>query len=107
MTIEMNERRPSFISTMIETTISDVLQALGDPVRLAIVGELVDEEPRAGGSFKHLGVSSSTLSHHFKVLQDAGVIETQAEGQRRLNTLRRSELDERYPGLLDSVLAGR
>jgi len=51
-----------------------------------------------------LGLSPSTLSHHFKVLRSAGLIETEALGQRRLNRLRRRELDERYPGLLDAVL---
>jgi DNA-binding transcriptional ArsR family regulator len=92
---------------VIETELTEVLQALGDPVRLAIVRELADGEARACGSFAHLGVADSTLSHHFKVLRDAGVIETHADGKRRLNTLRRQELDESYPGLLDSVLAAR
>jgi len=100
----MNEGRLPFISTMIETQLTDVLHALGDPIRLAIVRELANEQPRACGTFAHLGVSHSTLSHHFRVLREAGVIETYAEGQRRLNTLRRDELDARFPGLLDSVL---
>jgi len=100
----MNEGRPAFISTMIEMELTDVLHALGDPVRLAIVRELADESPRACGTFAHLGVSNSTLSHHFKVLREAGVIETHAEGSRRLNTLRRAELAARFPGLLESVL---
>ena len=102
--IEMNEGSPAFISKMIDIELTDVLQALGDPIRLAIVRELADEQPRACGTFTHLGVSHSTLSHHFKVLREAGVIETHAEGQRRLNTLRREELDARFPGLLESVL---
>ncbi len=91
---------------MIETELTEILHALGDPVRLAIVRELGDGEPRACGSFSHLGVSHSTLSHHFRVLREAGVIETKAVGQQRLNTLRRRSLDETYPGLLDSVAAG-
>jgi DNA-binding transcriptional ArsR family regulator len=103
----MNERRCSFISTMIERPITDVLQALGDPVRLEIVRGLLDEQPRACGAFGYLGLSPSTLSHHFKVLRSAGLIETEAEGQRRLNRLRRHELDEAFPGLIDAVLAGR
>jgi len=103
----MNDGLPSFISMMIETTITDVLHALGDPVRLAIVRELAGSEPRACGTFAHLGVSPSTLSHHFRVLREAGLVETSSEGQRRLNALHRDELDVRYPGLLDSVLSGR
>ncbi|HUY71334.1 MAG TPA: metalloregulator ArsR/SmtB family transcription factor [Gaiellaceae bacterium] len=90
---------------MIKTELTEILQALGDPVRLAIVSELAGGETRACGSFTHLGVSHSTLSHHFKVLREAGVIETHPEGSARLNTLRRERLDARYPGLLDSVLA--
>jgi len=101
----MNDASPPFISTVIENGLTDVLQALGDPVRLAIVRELAasDPEPRACGTFR-LGVSNSTLTHHFKVLREAGVIETRPEGHLRLNRLRRDELDERFPGLLDSVL---
>ena len=90
---------------MVKTELTEILQALGDPVRLAIVRELAGGESRACGSFTHLGVSHSTLSHHFKVLREAGVIETQAEGSARLNSLRREGLDARYPGLLGSVLA--
>jgi DNA-binding transcriptional ArsR family regulator len=101
----MNDEPPRFISTVIEPELTDVLQALGDPVRLAIVRELAasEPEPRACGTF-HLGVSNSTLSHHFKVLREARVIETRPNGHLRLNRLRRAELDERFPGLLDSVL---
>jgi DNA-binding transcriptional ArsR family regulator len=103
----MNEGRGSFISAMIETPITDILQALGDPARLEIVRGLVDDEPRTCGTFGYLGLSPSTLSHHFKVLRGAGLIETESVGPRRLNRLRRRELDEAFPGLLDAVLAGR
>ena len=92
---------------MIETPLTDVLLALGDPVRLAIVRELAGSGARPCGTFEHLGVSRSTLSHHLRVLRDAGLVETRAEGQLRMNTLRRRELDERFPGLLEAVLAGR
>ena len=73
-------------------------------MRLAIVRELAADGTRACGTFTHLGVGEPTLSHHFKVLRDAGLVETHAEGQRRLNTLRRDEVDASFPGLLDSVL---
>src|SRR5262249_45738477 len=101
-----NDGRSAFISIVVETNLTEVLQALADPVRLAIVRGLAEQtEPQACGTFSHLGVSPSTLSHHFKVLREAGVIETEPNGHQRLNTLARTELDAKYPGLLDSVLS--
>jgi DNA-binding transcriptional ArsR family regulator len=84
--------------------ITTVLQALADPVRIAIVRRLGEcEDARACGSFD-LPVSKSTLSHHFKVLREAGLITGRYEGTRKLISLRRADLDAVYPGLLDSVL---
>jgi DNA-binding transcriptional ArsR family regulator len=81
-----------------------VLQALSDPHRLRIVRLLADDPaPRACGGFG-LDVSKSTCTHHFRVLREAGVILQREEGTSRLNSLRREELDERFPGLLDAVL---
>lgn len=86
--------------------ITAVLAALADPIRLAIVRRLGDcEEARACGSFE-LPVTKSTLSHHFKTLREAGVIQGRYEGTRKLISLRRADLDAVYPGLLDSVLRG-
>ena len=84
--------------------ITTLLQALGDPVRIAIVRRLGEcEDARACGSFD-LPVSKSTLSHHFKVLRDAGLIVGRYEGTRKLISLRHADVDAVYPGLLDSVL---
>ena len=81
-----------------------VLHALSDPQRLRIVRTLADEPtPRRCGSFD-LDVTKSTLTHHFRVLREAGVIEQRVEGTARLNSLRREDLDQRFPGLLDAVL---
>jgi DNA-binding transcriptional ArsR family regulator len=85
-----------------------ILHALGDPIRLQIVGGLADGKPRTCGSFAHLGVGAPTLTHHFKVLREAGLVETHSQGNKRLNTLRREAVDADFPGLLGSVLeAGR
>ena len=82
-----------------------VLHALSDPVRLRIVAELAGGEmEQACGSFE-LPVTKSTCTHHFRVLREAGVIRQRQEGTSRLNSLRREDLDARFPGLLDSVLA--
>jgi DNA-binding transcriptional ArsR family regulator len=81
-----------------------VLHALSDPQRLCIVRKLsADPEPRPCGSFE-MSVSKSTCTHHFRVLREAGVIEQEVLGTSRLNSLRRDDLDERFPGLLDAVL---
>ncbi|MGD0455817.1 MAG: helix-turn-helix transcriptional regulator [Solirubrobacteraceae bacterium] len=81
-----------------------ILHALSDPHRLRIVRELSrDPAPRPCGSFA-LQVSKSTSTHHFRVLREAGVIAQQEVGTSRLTSLRREDLDERFPGLLDAVL---
>jgi DNA-binding transcriptional ArsR family regulator len=86
--------------------IADVLHALSDPQRLSIVRSLAeDPTPRRCGSFD-LDITKSTLTHHFRVLREAGVIDQREEGTARLNSLRRADLDGRFPGLLDAVLAG-
>jgi DNA-binding transcriptional ArsR family regulator len=81
-----------------------VLHALSDPQRLRIVKHLAESgEPCACGGFG-LGVTKSTLTHHFRVLREAGVIAQQSVGTSKLNSLRREDLDARFPGLLDAVL---
>ena len=87
-----------------ELDLATVLHALSDPMRLRIVAALAatDEQP-ACGAFD-LPVTKSTCTHHFKVLREAGVISQHQRGTARLNSLRRGDLDARFPGLLDSVL---
>jgi DNA-binding transcriptional ArsR family regulator len=80
-----------------------VLHALSDPMRLRIVVGLASGDHRPCGSFG-LPVTKSTCTHHFKVLREAGVIRQRLEGTTRLNSLRRDDLEQRFPGLLDSVL---
>jgi DNA-binding transcriptional ArsR family regulator len=88
-----------------ELELEDVLHALSDPQRLRIVADLAeDPTPRRCGSFG-LCVTKSTLTHHFRVLREAGVIRQQEFGTSRLNSLRREDLDARFPGLLDAILA--
>lgn len=80
-----------------------ILHALSDPARLAIVAALAAEGERRCGTFE-LGLSKATRSHHLRVLREAGLTRTRAEGTQRLVSLRRGEIDERFPGLLDAVL---
>jgi len=88
-----------------ELRLADVLHALSDQQRLSIVRCLAeDTTPRRCGSFG-LDISKSTLTHHFRVLREAGVIDQREAGTARLNSLRREDLDARFPGLLGAVLA--
>ena len=82
--------------------LADVLHALSDPARLEIVRALDADGERQCGSFD-LGLTKATRSHHFKVLREAGVTFTRLEGTARYVTLRRAELDAKFPGLLDAV----
>jgi DNA-binding transcriptional ArsR family regulator len=86
-----------------EIELAAVLHALSDPVRLRIVAGLARADDRSCGSFE-LPVTKSTCTHHFKVLREAGVIRQRHAGTARLNTLRREDLDARFPGLLATIL---
>ena len=87
-----------------EIELGAVLHALSDPVRLQIVAALdkSDGAPTCG-SFE-VPVTKSTCTHHFKVLREAGIISQRQEGTARLNTLRREDLEARFPGLLQTIL---
>ena len=80
-----------------------VLHALSDPVRLEIVKCLAGSGEQPCGALES-SVSKSTLSHHLKVLREAGITRTRANGTHRLVSLREDELEQRFPGLLGSVL---
>jgi DNA-binding transcriptional ArsR family regulator len=82
-----------------------VLHSLSDPTRLEIVRLLTGEPERACSDFHGIGgVSVATLSHHLRVLREAGVTRTRLDGKRRYVSLRRTDLEARFPGLLDPIL---
>ena len=86
----------------------EVLQALADPVRLQIVRHLAGSDGSVACNQIPIPVGKSTGSHHLKVLREAGIVRIRVEGTRKFPSLRRDELEARFPGLLDSVLrAGR
>lgn len=87
-----------------QITLSGLLHALSDPVRLEIVRTLGQcGETSCGGL--GVSVSKSTLTHHLKVLRDAGVTQTRCQGVQRLVSLRQDDVEARFPGLLSCVLA--
>ena len=82
-------------------TLPEVLHALSDPLRLSIVSKLRGV-PEQGWSEFECSVAPSTLSHHMKVLRMAGLIRNRRDGTRCQVSLR-TEIEERFPGLLATV----
>jgi DNA-binding transcriptional ArsR family regulator len=89
-----------------ELDLVEVLQALGDPVRMQIVRLLAGADGPIACHEMGLPVAKSTGSHHLKVLREAGIVTARVDGTRKYHTLRRADLEARFPGLLDSVLDG-
>lgn len=81
-----------------------VLDALANPTRLRIVQRLDQDETLTCGTVLP-GVPPSSASHHWKVLREGGVLLARREGRIILHTLRRNDLEARFPGLLSAVLA--
>ncbi|HZQ34499.1 MAG TPA: metalloregulator ArsR/SmtB family transcription factor [Dehalococcoidia bacterium] len=85
-------------------SLTDVLYALSDPVRLRVVQQLARQtSPRPCGELG-IPIPKPTLSHHLKVLRQAGIVSVRTEGTTRLHELRTVDLDARFPGLIDAVL---
>jgi DNA-binding transcriptional ArsR family regulator len=78
-----------------------IMRTLGDPLRLDIVRVLAAEGPRNCGELSEfLGLPSSTCSYHLRLLREAGVTRTRAEGTQRVISLRGDDLEARFPGLV-------
>ncbi|WP_342105224.1 ArsR/SmtB family transcription factor [Methylobacterium sp. SI9] len=86
-------------------TLHRILFALSDPTRLAVVRALKDGAERSSGDLLAESVPRSTMTHHLKILREAGVTRTRPEGMRCLISLRHTDLEARFPGLLDAILA--
>ncbi|MDF7659172.1 helix-turn-helix transcriptional regulator [Erwiniaceae bacterium L1_54_6] len=87
-----------------EIRLESVLAALGNPMRMTVVSILADGGEHTCGSLLQ-GVSKSTLTHHWRVLRDSGVIWQRPSGRENLLSLRREDLNARFPGLVDALLA--
>jgi DNA-binding transcriptional ArsR family regulator len=85
----------------------DVMHALSDDARLHILALLADGEYHpCNPEGLRIDLHKSTLSHHKRILREAGVTRTRLDGRNYHICLRRDALDARFPGLLDAVLAG-
>jgi DNA-binding transcriptional ArsR family regulator len=89
-----------------EVELPVVLFALSDPTRLDLIRTLAAQGSLTVAQCQATGpdVPKSTFSHHLKTLREAGLIRNEPAGRQRTLTLRRAELDRRFPGLLDAVV---
>ncbi len=85
-----------------EVSLQAAMQALSDPCRMEILRALMEAGEMACGDVP-LRVSKATRSHHFAVLRDAGLVQTRTEGTRCMTSVRRKEVERRFPGLLELV----
>ena len=90
--------------TLRSVTLPTVMQALSDPWRLKIVRQLLDAgETEFTCSDFPMDVSKATRSHHFQVLREAGLVRMRSAGNTCRTSLRREDVDKRFPGLLEIV----
>lgn len=86
--------------------LATIMRTVGEPARLEIVRLLADDQPRICNLIaSELGLPVSTSSYHLKLLREAGVTRAHQQGTQRLISLRRAELESRFPGLI-AVLTG-
>ncbi len=89
-----------------DITLSGILAALSDPVRLQIFKRLVEEKSclSCSEATPCPDIAKSTLSNHFRILREAGLIRTTKRGVENRNVVRCEDVDARFPGLLPAIL---
>lgn len=90
--------------TIDQVELIEILYALADPTRLEIVVLLAKAGRKLTCGELDLNRPKSSMSHHFKILRSAGLVETLIDGTEHMNSLRLEEIEQKYPGVLKSVL---
>jgi DNA-binding transcriptional ArsR family regulator len=100
--------RPFSHPSIDEVSLEGVLHALSDPVRVAIFADIAGAGcARICSAFSQVNdrpIPKSSLSQHFKVLREAGLIRSERNGVEVRNTSRCTEIDARFPGLLPAII---
>ena len=100
--------RPLFHPAPEDITVEGILHALSDPVRVNIFAQIaIADSPRTCSAFLEVSdkpIPKSTLSQHFNVLRQAGLIHSERKGVEMHNSLRSADLDERFRPLIDAIL---
>jgi DNA-binding transcriptional ArsR family regulator len=100
--------RPLFHPSVQDVTVEAILHALSDPVRVAIYADIVGQDCShncvAFSNINEKPIPKSTLSQHFKILREAGLIRGERHGVEMHNTSRCAEIDKRFPGLIGAIV---
>jgi DNA-binding transcriptional ArsR family regulator len=100
--------KPLFHPSIDDVSVESILHALSDPVRVAIFTQIAASQCSATCSaFQHIleqPIPKSTLSQHFKVLRESGLIRAERKGVEMHNSSRCAEVDARFPGLIASII---
>jgi DNA-binding transcriptional ArsR family regulator len=100
--------RPLFHPSIQDVTVEAILHALSDPMRVAIFAGIAGSSGAQSCSsylrVSEKGIPKSTLSQHFKILREAGLIRGERRGIEMHNTSRCAELEKRFPGLVSSII---
>ena len=100
--------RPLVHPSIEEVTVEGILHALSDPVRVAMYADIVAQEcPQNCSNFLTVSdkaIPKSTLSQHFKILREAGLIRSERHGVEMHNISRCTELEQRFPGLIRAIV---
>ena len=101
--VEGKKLRELFHPNIEQLSLSSIMNALGDPIRLNIIKNLANN-PETTCACCNIDLPKSALSHHFKVLRESGLINVRIEGTQRFLSIRYEEIDGRFPGLLNAII---
>jgi DNA-binding transcriptional ArsR family regulator len=100
--------RPLFHPAIEDVTVESILHALADPTRVAIFANIVASTSAQSCTTScatiDASIPKSTLSQHFKILREGGLIRSERRGVEMLNTSRCTEIEARFPGLLPAIV---
>ena len=100
--------RPLFHPSIEDITVEGILHALSDPVRVAMFIDIAAQACAQNCSnfliVSDKAIPKSTLSQHFKILREAGLIRSERHGVEMRNVSRCPELAARFPGLLEAII---
>ncbi len=100
--------RPVFHPSIEDVTVEGILHALSDPLRMAIFAEIAASGCSRNCSdllrISQKDIPKSTLSQHFRILRDAGLIRSERRGVEMQNSSRCGEIDARFPGLIAAII---